>query len=160
MRRKTTVSQHIPERVIPKLMSFILFIRSMRMKYKYAPSNIIAMDETAIWLDMTAETILEKRGAKSVPLKSTGHQKSRVTVVLAAKATGVKLKPMIVFKGKRWPKELTGVEGVIPKISDNGWMSDKLTSQFLEECIGLFAYGRRLLVWDSYRCHLSQNTKK
>ena len=35
-------------------------------------------------------------------LKTTGHEKSRVSVVLAAKADGTKLKPMVVFKrGKR-----------------------------------------------------------
>ena len=32
-------------------------------------------------------------------LKTTGHEKSHLTVILAAKADGTKLKPYIVFKG-------------------------------------------------------------
>ena len=37
--------------------------------------------------------------ASSITIRSTGHEKYRVTVCLAAKANGQKLKPFIVFKG-------------------------------------------------------------
>ena len=36
---------------------------------------------------------------KSVTVKKTGHEKSLVSVCLAAKADSTKLKPMMVFKG-------------------------------------------------------------
>ena len=56
------------------------------------------MDETAVWFDMVSPTTIDARGTKSVSLKTTGHEKSHLTVVLAAKADGTKLKPYIVFK--------------------------------------------------------------
>ena len=62
-------------------------------------ANVIAMDETPIWLDMPSATTVNEAGALSVTIRSAGHEKDRVTVCLAAKANEHKLKPFIVFKG-------------------------------------------------------------
>ena len=48
---------------------------------------------------MTSETTVESKGARTVCLKTTGHEKVKVFVCLAAKADGSKMKPMIVFEG-------------------------------------------------------------
>ena len=47
-------------------------------------ANIIAMDETPIWLDMQSATTVNEAGAWSVAVRSSGHEKDRVTVCLAA----------------------------------------------------------------------------
>ena len=52
--------------------------------------RIDAMDETAVWADMTSETTVESKGARTVCLKTTGHEKLKVSVCLAAKADGSK----------------------------------------------------------------------
>ena len=44
------------------------------------------MDETAVWADMISDTTVRERGAKNITMKSTGHDKNRVLVCLAAKA--------------------------------------------------------------------------
>ena len=57
-----------------------------------------------IWDDMVSNTTLDRVGAPSVNLKTTGHEKFMVTVCLSARADGTKLKPFIVFhkaKGKQ-----------------------------------------------------------
>ena len=59
------------------------------------------MDETPVWSDMISDTTIDITGSKTVTAKSTGHEKSRVSVCLAAKADGTKLPPMIVFKGAK-----------------------------------------------------------
>ena len=56
------------------------------MKMNYKLKNIFAMDETAVWNDMISDTTVEKRGAHSVNLKSTGREKSKITVCLTATA--------------------------------------------------------------------------
>ena len=74
----------------------------MRRKFltkQYAMANVSAMNETPIWLDMPSATTVNEDGASSVTIRSTGHEKGRVTVCLAAKANGHKLQPFIVFKG-------------------------------------------------------------
>ena len=64
LRRKTTTAQQDPERLIDKLISYILHVRRLSIKFKYQPSNIIAMDETPVWNDMVSNTTVDKRGAK------------------------------------------------------------------------------------------------
>ena len=65
------------------------------------PSDIYAMDETAVWFDMLSDTSVDERGAKNVSVKTTGHEKSRCTVVLTANGSGRKLKPHVVLFGGR-----------------------------------------------------------
>ena len=54
---------------------------------------------TPVWSDMVSATTTDDNGKKSIPMKSTGHEKSLVLICLAATADGKKLKPMTVFKG-------------------------------------------------------------
>ena len=159
IRKRTTASQKTPDQLIPKLVSFVLHIRALRLRFDYPLPSIGAMDETAVWVDMLAETTVESVGSKSVGIKTTGNQKSKFTICLTAKANGVKLSPFVVFKGKRADPELAKMPGIVVAYSANGWMNGTLTIQWLEKVWGLFAFGRRLLVWDSYRCHISDATK-
>ena len=61
------------------------------------------MDETPVYMDMLPRNSANKKGEKQVIMKSTGHEKSRYTVVLAVMADGTKLPPMIIFKRKTKP---------------------------------------------------------
>ncbi|KAM3616613.1 uncharacterized protein V6R79_020854 [Siganus canaliculatus] len=127
---------------------------------KIQEGNIIAMDETAVWFDMVGATTVDIRGARSVSLKTTGHEKCHLTVVLAAKADGTKLKPYVVFKGSiREVKAMQNVSGVVAASSKNGWMNEALTADWLQKVVGKLNFAPRLLVWDSYRCHISTATK-
>ncbi|CAI7845269.1 unnamed protein product [Closterium sp. NIES-54] len=53
---------------------------------------------------MPATPTVEQTGVKLVPIRSTGYQKERVTMMLACMATGKKLKPWVIFKRKTLPK--------------------------------------------------------
>ena len=65
------------------------------------------MDETPLWDDMVSNTTVEKTGAKSAVMKTTGQEKVMVSVCFSGKADGTKLKPTIVFRGaKRESKSL------------------------------------------------------
>ena len=51
------------------------------------------MGETSVWNDMVSNTTVDKQRAKSLSLKTNGHEKCMVSVCLAAKVDGTKLKP-------------------------------------------------------------------
>ena len=161
LRRKTTVSQSVPSDVIPKLVSFILHLRSLQARHVYPTDSIFAMDETACWMDMPGDTTIARTGCRSVPLKTSGHEKDHFTVILTAKASGTKLKPYVVFKGKgtRLIKTLQVIPGIVVRFSSNGWMNDNLTIDYLHSILGTFSFTKRLLVWDAYRCHTSVSTR-
>ena len=58
VRCRRTEAQKSPDQLIDKMCAYIL-------KMKYESKNIFAMDETAVWNDMTSNTTVEKRGAHS-----------------------------------------------------------------------------------------------
>ena len=98
LRRRTTLCQTVPSDCIPKLVRYIIHLRSLQSLRKYQDSNIFATDETACWMDMPSETTVILIAACSVPLKATGHKKDHFTVILTAKVDGTKLKPFVVIR--------------------------------------------------------------
>ena len=160
LRRKTSVAQQDPARMVGKLVSYVMHVRRLQEKNKYIASDIIAMDETPVWCDMISETTVDTRRKKTITLKSTGNKKARVSVCLAAKAHGTRLKPMVVFKGGK--REVAKLKEefqhcAIVATSANGWMNTELTKVWVDSVVGAFAFNRRLLAWDSYECHMEDS---
>ena len=159
IRKRTTVGQNIPADCTEKVVKFVIYMKSLRNKFKDNLADIFVMDETPIWLEPVSTTTVEKKGAKEVPLKSTGHEKLRVTVVLTAKADGTKCKPYFVVPRKRPIPNLENMKDMVFAYCGKSWMDDQLTEDYLRRVLGSLAFGPRLMVWDSFRCHLSQATK-
>ena len=140
----------MPKDALQKIASFVKFCEKQRHECGFSLSNTANMNEAPIWADMPSETTVEIQRSKIVPRKSTGHEKQRITVCLAVKADGSKMKPFIVIPGKKIKSEVTAVKGAIVKCSPNGWMNDELTNVWVEEVWGSLTFGKRFLVWDSF----------
>ena len=84
LHKHTSLAQHDPGKLIDHVISFNLHVRRKFHTKQHAMANIIAMDETPIWLDMQSATTVNEAGAWSVAVRSSGHEKDRVTVCLAA----------------------------------------------------------------------------
>jgi hypothetical protein len=130
------------------------------VQHDYA--DIIACDETPIWLDFVSDTTVNRTGAKEVSVITTGHEKTKLSVMLAAKSNGVKLKPHIVINRVR---PIDGLKKLSHKIhvtyAKKSWFDDDVTEDFLINVVKRdFFKKKRLLVWDSFRCHISESTKK
>ena len=131
LRRKTSVAQKDSEKLIAKLVSYVIQIRRMQKANNYQDTQIIAM----------AERTVDACGKKMITMKTTGPKKSHVFVCLAATADGTKLKPMIVFKGafretKILSQEFKG-QAVIAS-SPNGWMDTDLTNVWVDNVLRAF----------------------
>ena len=90
LRRKTTHAQKYPNHLIDKLVMYVLQVRKLFRLQAYHPSNVISMGETALWADMLSEPTVDRLGSKTFSLKTTGHEKVRVSVCLSARADGSK----------------------------------------------------------------------
>lgn len=163
IRRKTIESQKDPEKLIDKLIGYILQIRWQQGKIAYHDKDIIAMDETVVWQDMVSNTTVDNIGESTIRLKTTGHEKTKVSVCLAAEGDGTKLKPFIVFPGaKRESKALNDEFKTKCAVgsSINGWMNEELTVSWVKGILGQFSLTRRMLAWDSFRCHVLDSVKQ
>ncbi|GFW89476.1 pogo transposable element with KRAB domain [Trichonephila clavipes] len=94
----------LPKDVDNKLISFQKYVIGLRKQKKYLLSHIGNMDETPVAFDMIGNKTIDMKGTKSIHIKSTGHEKSHLTVVLSCLADGTKLKPIVIFKRKTVPK--------------------------------------------------------
>ena len=92
LRRQTTISQHNRKNLIDKIVSYIINIWRIQKRHSFKAVNILAIDKTAVWADMVSNTTVNDKGAKTINMKSTGHDKVRVTVCLTAASNGNKLK--------------------------------------------------------------------
>ena len=116
LKRKTSVAQKNTSRLIYKLVSYMLHIRRFTAKHNYSPANIIAMDEKPVWLDMVSNTTVDKTGARTVTMKSTGHQNCLLFVCL---------KPFIIFRNAKCKTKTLNDEfktRCVIVTSSNGWM--------------------------------------
>lgn len=111
---------------------------------------------------MFGNKTVDSKGAKTVLVKTTGHEKSTFTVVLACTADGAKLRPMIIFKRKTMPKIKFSV-GVFVHVNEKDWMNEEKVKLWLENVWSRRPGGlrreRSLLVWDMFRAHLTPSTK-
>ena len=105
------------------------------------------MDKTSVSNDMVSNTKIHKQGAKSVCSKITGHKKFMVSVCLAAKADGTKLKPFVAFRvAKRESNSLDKKfeSRCVVTSSGNAWMNEELITIWVKRVLGAFSFNRRL----------------
>ena len=162
IRQRTKISQKLPEELEEKIESFQRFIIQKRMDYDYPLSLIGNMDETPVFFDLPSNRTVDEVGAKTVNVRTTGHEKTHFTTVLACMADGTKLPPMVIFKRKTMPKE-SFPPGVVVHVHEKGWMDEGGMLLWLEKCWGRRPGGstspRSLLVWDQFRAHLTDRVK-
>ena len=165
LRRQTHISQRLPKDVEDRITNFFIFLRKYFANYGITEANIVASDQTPIWFDNCGSSTIEVEGSKSVSLKSTGHEKMNFTVMLSACADGSKKRLFIVFKGKGntvEAKKLKQRKDIHVTFSDNGWFNDQVTIEYLDFLYPNTLFQKqqnRLLIWDAYRCHISESTK-
>ena len=91
------------------------------------------MDEVPLTFDIPMNRTVEPRGANSVAVKTTGHEKSHFTCVLAVTASGKKLPPMVIFKRKTLPKDKLP-KGIVVRVNPKGWMDNPMMIEWLKHC--------------------------
>jgi hypothetical protein len=126
LRHRTTICQKLPKDFEQKLLNYQRYITNLRKMGNFLMGQIANVDETAIYLDMPPNYMLEKKGVKEILLKTTGCEKLRLTVMLAATADGKKLPPFLILKRKTVPKSESFPKDVIVRAQEKGWMTEEL----------------------------------
>ncbi len=122
---QTTMSQRLPDDFIEKLENFRSYVSTAIDEHVVCADHLINMDEMPLTFDIPTSRSIEEKGVKTVNIRTTGHEQSRFTVVLACSASGAKLPPMIIFKRKTKPKDAFP-PNVIIKYNTMGWMDEEM----------------------------------
>ena len=107
---KTTAAQKDPSDMVDRIVVYVIYVHRFQKQFNFHDANIIAMDETPVWNNMVSNITTEKTSSKNVSMKSTGHDKVRVSFCLTGKADGTRLKPLVVFKGAKRESKALHVE--------------------------------------------------
>ncbi len=86
LRRRTKISQKLPEDTEEKLEEFRRFVIRLRTQYNFDLNSIFNMDETPVWFDMAGNITVNNKGDKTVHIRTTGNDKNHFTVVLTCSA--------------------------------------------------------------------------
>lgn len=163
LRRRTSLAQRLPAFYDEKLIKFQRYVISLRKKYSYLLGQMGNADQTPVYFDMPSNTTVNKKGAKSVLIKSTGNEKARITVMLSVLADGRKLPPYVVLRRKTMPKEKLP-PGIVYRCQEKGWMTQELVIDWLKTVWnrrpGALLKMKGMLALDAFRGHLTPQVKK
>ena len=127
------------------------------------PVSIGNMDENPMFFDMRGIRTVDVKGASTVTVKTTGHDKTHFTVILVCMGDGTKLKPALAFKRKTMPKEKLPA-GVIVYIQEKGWVDEAVLTKWLNDLwfsqSGAMLNRKSILVWDMFRVNLVETVNK
>ncbi|KAL1419890.1 hypothetical protein MTO96_004643 [Rhipicephalus appendiculatus] len=132
LRRRTSISQKLPESYEELLVSFQRHVISLRKAVSFQLGQIGNADQTPVYLDMPSALTVHEKGSRQVTVRSTGNEKTRVTVMLSCTADGHKLPPYVVFKRKTLPKGEKFPRNVVVRCQDKGWMDESLVLDWIK----------------------------
>ena len=162
MRAGINNAQKLPSDYVDLLHTFRKTIIIARKTHKIELSDIVNMNQTMCRFDMPPSRT-NKKGEKSIRIKTTRAEKKGFTVALAATASGTKLPAVIIFKecggslGVRIQRSLRIPSNMGVRATANGWMTAEEYQHWL-----VHVYGKEckhcLLIVDSYKPHWSETS--
>ena len=136
VRMRTTMTQQLPANIKENVWEWLRKVLRMRNTENiHILSRMLNMDETPAYFDMPYKRTVAHKGEKHVALRTAGGEKKRLTVVLAVAASGAKLAPLVIFKGKRLGKETKVPSGLAVMMHESAWMSDAGMLVWLRKCL-------------------------
>uniref|UniRef100_K7GHM1 Uncharacterized protein n=1 Tax=Pelodiscus sinensis TaxID=13735 RepID=K7GHM1_PELSI len=158
-----SVRHKLPMDSDTKVLQFQKFIVKLRKQHCYDLSLIGNADQTPLNFNNPYNRTLEVKGAKTVSIATTGHEKSRFTM-LACMANRRKLPPYIVFKRKTMPKNVIFPNTVHVRVHPKGWIYEALMLDWLQTVWvkrpGGLMRKWSLTVLDAFWCHRMPSVKK
>jgi hypothetical protein len=106
---------------------------------------------------MPANTTVDTEGSKSILVKTTGHEKLRITGMLSVLAVGRPLTPFILLKEKNLPKQKlpTGIR----ERMDDGRSHGQMAETVWHRRPGALLKKTGMLVLDAFKGHLTEKVK-
>ncbi|KAL7989972.1 hypothetical protein Chor_012638 [Crotalus horridus] len=145
--------------LIKRALAFKSFVNGVDFSI-YQLYNMIAMDETAVFMGQASQMTVDQRGASSIYIPSTGYESACVTCILTVRLDGTKVPPLIITKGKK--DKIERVSGIYVLETEKAWWTQAVTRKWIDLMLPLVLRGgqRGLLVWDSASTQRTKDMKK
>ncbi|KAG3009143.1 hypothetical protein PC119_g14004 [Phytophthora cactorum] len=157
LRRRTNLTTLSDDKLVDRAVSYMTFLQSAKPTMDL--HRTILMDETAVYFEDARNQTVDIIGSRHVVVRSTGFSSMRITAVLAVTATGKKLPPLLIWKGKALPS-FDKIGGVYVAHQPRAWVDSKLLKRWIDLAFPLVDTGEgKHLVWDSMRAHISKEVK-
>ena len=139
--RKSSTLFNIPDvEIATRAVSFINFIDKLPIS-SYLASDIIALDETAVYIGIPQQSTIERRGKSTVSIQSTGFEGHRVSCVLGIRGDGTKLLPLVIMKGSR--NVLCEKNGVLSFETEKAWSTQEVLRKYICRVLPMLSRGNR-----------------
>ena len=117
-------------RYVIRMQGFLRYVIRIRQRRNYPLSMIGNMDrDTGVQrhrYTVPGNYTLERKGIKSITMASTGHEKEKLTDMLAAMADGTKFLPMVILKGVRRPHDIYIPAGIVVVMAPKSWANEEI----------------------------------
>ena len=157
------MGQPLPDDWEQKTLDFRHFVLRRKLELKVTADNVFNMDEVPMTFDSPNARTVDQTGVNTVPITTTGHEKTHFTVVLCCSESGEKVKPMVIFKRLTMPKE-EFPDGIVVHVQKKGWVDTPGMHIWAEKAWQLrpvnFFNKTSLLIWDSFSAHLNDDVRK
>ena len=163
LRARTHISQKLPKDLEKKIEDFRAEVKQIYENSDYPLHYICNMDETPVYLDLLPSKVVDKKGKKSIRVRTTASEKNRITTVLCCTASGKLLPPLVIFKGKtlRPLKKVQVPDGVYCCTQAKAWMDEKRMIDWIDKVWSPHVAGKpALLSIDTFSAHFTDKVKE
>jgi transposase-like protein len=118
---------------------------------------IFNMDEVPVYIDMLSSQTISFKGEKTTEANTTGHTKTRLTVVLLVSAAGEQLKTMVILRGLKKVPNIKVPSNIYLCVTQKGSMNSYLMIDWIKNCFirrAIFSRAKpSLLFMDEFGSH-------
>lgn len=170
-RAVTHTSQRRPDDVTEEAREWLEIIRPIVSAPNVERKFIINMDQTPVFLSMHPKRTLDLQGRKTINMRRTCNSTARLTVSLAVSASGEKLKPMVIFKGRpegriasREFSDFETRDELLLCCQDNAWQDNENMGRWIDGVLVPYLQEKAegvpvLLFLDQFEAHKSAATR-
>ncbi|KAG3194058.1 hypothetical protein PC128_g9692 [Phytophthora cactorum] len=158
LRRRTNLTVLDDDVLVNRAVCYMSFLREQVPTIDL--EKTVLMDESVVYFEDARASTLDFTGARHVVVRSTDFASMRITVALAVSATGRKLPPLLVWKGKAAPTFEKRSGPLYVARQPRAWVDSELLKKWIDLAFPFVVHGEgKCLVWDSMRAHISKAVK-
>ena len=154
------------------ILDFAGTVRNMLQEYSILPEHAFNMDQTAVFFDSSPRKTINEKGSKSICIRSSSGVNGRVTVNLAVSFSGIKLVPLVIFKGVKggrvaneWKNFNSGYcSRCVYSAQEKAWCDQQMMDIWISKCYAQHLKSidqepfRNLLLLDNFSVHKTNAT--